>query len=111
MKVDDLNEEMHDLEESNKKQKQISNKFNKDLSDARVKFNNEKAEISKEYRAEIKAWRKDLGEETKQKLKLEEKLRELVSNPAPHVPDFTPVSNESLKTLRKLCVLFVLPLF
>ena len=39
-KVDDLNEEMHDFEESNKKQKQMSNKFNKDLSDARVKFNN-----------------------------------------------------------------------
>ena len=51
--IDDLNEEMHDLEESNKKQKQISNKFNKDLSDARVKFNNEKAEISKEYSQEL----------------------------------------------------------
>ena len=83
------------MKNQTRNRKKISNKFNKELSDARVKFKNEKAEISKEYRAEIKGWRKDLGEETKQKLKLEEKLRELVSNSAHHVANFTPVRNES----------------
>ena len=54
MKVNDLKTEIQDLEASNKKQKEIPNKFKKELSDARVKFKNEKAEISKEYRAEMK---------------------------------------------------------
>ena len=94
-RFDDLNAEIQDLETSNKKQKEISNKFNKELSDARVKFQKEKTEISKEYRAELKVLRKDLGEETRQKLKVEKKLRELVTNSAHPVPDFTPRSNES----------------
>jgi predicted RNase H-like nuclease (RuvC/YqgF family) len=95
VKINDLNTEIQDLEASNTKQKKISNKFNKELSEARVKFKNEKAEISKEYRAEIKAWRKNLGEETRQKHKLDKKLWEIVSTLAHPVPDFTPVSIES----------------
>ena len=51
--------------------------MNKELGVTKVKFNQEKTEI---HRAEIKSWRKELGEVTKEKIKLEEKLDEAQEN-------------------------------
>ena len=72
--------DIQDLEKSKKKSDEISNKIKKQLSDAQFKFKKEKEEILKEHRKEVKGWRKDLGEETKLKIKLQEKLSNTAEN-------------------------------
>ena len=68
--------EINDLEISKQKQSQISNKINKELNEAKNGFQKEKKAIFKQHRAEVKSWRKELGEEIKLKIKLEDKLLE-----------------------------------
>ena len=68
--------EVYDLKLANKKASEASNKLNKVLSDLKVNFKKEKNAILKQNKAEIKYWRKELGEETKVRIKLEEKLNE-----------------------------------
>ena len=72
--IEDQKEEIEYLEKANKKANQISNNLNKEFSTVKVKFNKEKELILKEHKAEVKAWRIELGEETKLKIKLEEQL-------------------------------------
>ena len=72
--IEDQKEEIEYLEKANKKANQISNNLNKEFSTVKVKFNKEKELILKEHKAEVKAWRIELGEETKFKIKLEEQL-------------------------------------
>ena len=78
------------LERTIKTQKEISNKFNKELNEYKVKVQKEKKALIKEHRTEVKYWRKELGEEIKLKLKLEEKLdtalSHLVSTPQLYHP-------------------------
>ena len=66
--------EICDLKPANKNSTKISNKLNKELCDLKTKFKKEKIVILEEHRAEIKYGRKELGEETKLKIKLEEQL-------------------------------------
>jgi chromosome segregation ATPase len=73
--------EVYDLKLANKKASETSNKLNKVLSDLKIKFKKEKNAILKQNKAEIKYWRKELGEETKVKIKLEEKLNEPNEHP------------------------------
>ena len=73
--VENLNDNIQTLEIANKKQKEITDKLNKGISETRVRFGKEKELIEKEYRAEVKALRKELGEEVKEKIKLQEKLK------------------------------------
>ena len=73
-RIEQLSLDNKDLEKAKKKSDEISNIFKKQLSDAQVKFKKEKDELLKEHRKEVKAWRKDLGDETKLKIKLQEKL-------------------------------------
>ena len=73
--VENLNENIQDLEISNKKQKEISNKFNKEINETKVQFGKEKEKAEKEHRAEVKSWRKDLGDEVKKNVKLEKTLK------------------------------------
>ena len=71
-----LSVKLQDLERTIKTQKEISNKFNKELNEYKVKVQKEKKALIKEHRTEVKYWRKELGEEITLKLKLEEKLDE-----------------------------------
>ena len=57
--------------------KEASIKLNGVLSKNRMKFENEKNLFVKEHRSEVKALKKDLGEETRNRIKLEEKLAKL----------------------------------
>ena len=70
------NREIKDLEISFKNAKQASDKLNKEICRNRSKFEEEKATIAKLHKAEIKSWKRDFGEERKEKLKLEAKLKE-----------------------------------
>jgi excinuclease UvrABC ATPase subunit len=72
---------IYDLKLANKKATQISNKLNKELSNLRIKIGKEKKSILKKHKTEIKYWRKELGDETKLKIKLEEKLMESAETP------------------------------
>ena len=81
-KIVQISLDLQDLEKSKKKSDEISNKLKKQLSDAQCKFKKEKDEILKEHRKEVKGWRKDLGEETKLKIKLQEKLSNKAENSA-----------------------------
>ena len=74
--IENQNMEIYDLKLGNKNAREISNKLNKKHSDLMIKFEKEKNTILKEYKAEIKYWRKELGEKTKEKIKLEEELLE-----------------------------------
>ena len=56
------------------------NKFNKGLRETKQRAENEKAFLVKAHKSEVKAWRKDWGEETKKRIKLENKLNDKVDN-------------------------------
>ena len=73
-KVENLKVEVKDLEVSNKTRKEVADQLNKKLSDSKIKSDQEMAKIIKTHKAEVKYWRKKLGEETKIKMKLIEKL-------------------------------------
>ena len=67
-------EEICDLENSLKVKVDIVNQLNKKFSEFKKKTEKENASTIKSLKTEIKSWRKELGEERKEKLKLEEKL-------------------------------------
>ena len=75
-KIKSQSDEIQDLERLNKRAREASNKLNKKLVDAKVQFKKEKAEITKEYKTDVKAWKKDLDEERRQREKLEKKVNE-----------------------------------
>ena len=81
IKVKNQKEDMYDVKLASKKAIQISDKLNKEISDLKIKFKKEKNSILKEHNTEIKYWRNQLGEETKLKIKLEEKLMKSVQIP------------------------------
>ena len=72
--ADDKHDVLLELESEKKKSKLINNRLNQDLSELRVKHQKEKTEIIKNLKSEIKSWRKDLGDERKEKIKLEKQL-------------------------------------
>ena len=67
-------EEIRDLENALKVKSDIINQLNKKFAEFKTKTEKEAAATKKSFRGEIKSWRKKLGEERKEKLKLEEKL-------------------------------------
>ena len=73
--VKEQTEEIHDLKNSVKMKTHISNQINKNFSKFRTKSEKESAVEKKSDQAEIKYWKKELGSERKQKIKLENKLR------------------------------------
>jgi len=73
-KIRNLETEIKDLEHSNKLRKEVSENLNKKLSELKINFNKEKMDIAKRNKLEVKYWRKELGEETKVKIKLREML-------------------------------------
>ena len=74
IKIEDQNQEIINLQNSLKVKIKVSEKLNKELSENKIKAEKEKAAIIKTYKAEVKSWRKDLGDVTRQKVKLEKKL-------------------------------------
>ena len=77
--AENQNDEIKELEHSNKIKKEVSDKINRKLTELKVKFNNEKNEILRKHKVEVKYWKKELGEETKAKIKLVEKLQNIES--------------------------------
>ena len=61
----DRDEEIANLKTANKADKESSEILNKKLTETRLKHEKEKAKLIKEHKAEVKAWKKDLGEEIK----------------------------------------------
>ena len=70
-RIEAQNNDIEVLNISNKTTKEVSNKLRKELSETKANFNKEKITIMKNHKTEIKHWRKQLGEQTKAKLKLE----------------------------------------
>ena len=76
-KINERDDTIKELQNSINVKNEVTKNLNKQLTESKVKAGKEKAAIVKEYKAEIKSWRKDLGEERKQKMKLEKKIEEL----------------------------------
>ena len=79
-RVDERDAEIESLKHATEVAREISNKVHKELSDTKLKFREEKATIFKEHKAEVKAWKKDLGEANKEKIKLQNKFNKKVAN-------------------------------
>ena len=67
-------EQMSDLDSSNKRLEAANITLNRELVDARTKSSSTKSDHIKALKIEIKQWRKELGDERKQKIKLETAL-------------------------------------
>ena len=72
-------EEIGELETSLKIKTDIANQLNKKLSEEKTKAERENSATKRSFKAEVKSWRKELGEERKAKMKLEENL-EIMKN-------------------------------
>ena len=94
----------------NKNARESSEKLYKKLCDTKEQYIKEKAEIIKKYKADVKAWKNDLGEERRQKMKLEKKLeekeKETVENTSTEIYD-TPTMTDHIgvkdETLCSTC--------
>ena len=73
-KIDERDDTITELKKMNKNSREAADRINKELNEIKIKYSKEKAVLIKEHRAEIKVWRKDLGEVTKENIKLKEKL-------------------------------------
>jgi len=69
-------EEIVNLEKIVKIKADIANKLNKDLSEVKIKNEKECANARKIHKAEVKSWRKELGDERKEKIMLEKMINE-----------------------------------
>ena len=76
MKIDEQKKDILELERKVEIKNEISNTLNKQLNDFKRKVEEEKVLVKKVHKDEVKSWKKDLGEERKQKVKLEKKLEE-----------------------------------
>ena len=92
-KIEEQNENILELERKVKIKNEISNTLNKQLSDLKRKVEEEKALVKKMHKDEVKSWKKDLGDERKQKVKLEKKLENALLEAK---PDTTLVKNSKL---------------
>ena len=54
-----------DLEASNNTQKSISNRLNREISEVKANYQKEKREAAKIHKAEVKSWKRALGQERK----------------------------------------------
>ena len=70
-------QEVLDLANKSDKFNNVVKRLNKELYESKANAKKELIGIEKDFKAEIKSWRKELGEETKKRIKLEEKLKEL----------------------------------
>ena len=76
--LENRDHEIFYLQKENKSAKEASEKLNRILLADRDKFEKEKQQLIKEHKAEIKTWKKHLGEANSKIVKLEKKLKESV---------------------------------
>ena len=72
--VREQEEEIKHLQNAVKIKEEIANNLNKQMREFKLKTEKENIVVSKRHKDEVKSWRKDLGEERKEKIKLEKKL-------------------------------------
>ena len=73
--LESKNREIDDLKMSSKVKAEVCNNLRKELNESKTKFNKEKNEMIKTHKIEVKYWRKELGDEKKETVKLKEKLK------------------------------------
>ena len=73
-KLAEQNRDIEDQKKSIEVKNKVAEKLNKELRETKKRAENEKSCLVKAHKSEVKAWRKDLGEETKQRIKLENKI-------------------------------------
>ena len=93
-------QEASDLVRSNDTLNKVVNTFRRELDESKAKSQRELIRVKKECKAEVKSWRKDLGDERKYGIKLEKKLQEELTNitkkdTAETVPSSTVCSSSS----------------
>ena len=66
-----------DLEASTKTQKSISSRLNREMSETKANYQKEKVEATKNHKTEIKSGKRSLGQERKEKIRIERKLEAL----------------------------------
>ena len=101
--VKEQTEEINDLKNSVKIKTDISNQMNKKFSEFKIKSEKEKAVAKKSHQAEVKFWRKELGNERKLRIKLEYKLEKVMKEysekemitPTPEYSSLLPTSSIS----------------
>ena len=69
--VNQQNKHIQDLELSNETLQQVTNKLHKEIYNLETKHQKTKNLLIKEFKAEVKSWKKDLGIEIKEKINLE----------------------------------------
>ena len=67
-------DELDYLVVNNKRLKQATKRLNKELARVQVEFKNDKNDAIKDLKGKIKQWRKYLGKERREKIKLEKKV-------------------------------------
>ena len=67
-------DELDYLVVNNKRLKQATKRLNKELARVQVEFKNDKNDAIKDLKGKIKQWRKYLGKERSEKIKLEKKV-------------------------------------
>ena len=72
-------DEIIELQIASNTAKEASNKLNEVLGQKRVKFEKEKSLLVREHRVEVKAMKKDLGDERRERIKLEKKLENFLN--------------------------------
>ena len=77
MLLNDKTQQIDDLKLSFANSKMAANKLNKEISENKIKFQKDKSLVTKEFKAEIKSWRKELGLERSEKIKIEKKYEDL----------------------------------
>ena len=83
LSIKEKDREIMDLERANKVKSEVADKIKKNLKEVKEKFQKEKTDITRNHKLEVKYWRKQLGEETKTKIKLKEKLEDPKNNTKP----------------------------
>ena len=109
--------EICDLEKIMRVKNEVSEKLNKELKELKVKFNKEKSEMIKCHKKEVKYWRRELGEETKVKIKLKEILENANNDELSKPPSVKKKTEKMYRNLmmkektRSRLAAFVLPRF
>ena len=100
-KIKEQDEEIFDLNKIVKTKNEVSNNLNKQLNEIRVKTEKETALIKKIHKKEVKSWRKNLGEERRQKIKLEKELQSKIVKEGEEEPVVNDVGNKLDEELEK----------
>ena len=88
--IKDRDNEIVYLQKSRKSAEEVSKKLNRTVQENKVRFENEKRQLIKEHKAEVKSWKRELGKVNSKVVKLE-KLKETAN------ASEDPTVNQSLK--------------